>query len=249
MPGAWAILLAAGESTRMGRLKALLPWRGQTLLEHQVSALRDGGADRVIVVLGHRADELRPLVERNQGVTWTLNPDYRQGKTTSIKAGLSALPIFPPPQGGVKSFRKSSCSTSTNPAQAMDVARVLDVHRAHDLCYNRPRVQRQGRPFPSSYPHRSWARTERNRRGIAGHQGHSAPPPRFSSTLSCRTTPGDTARSQHPGAVPGGCGGQRSVIPPTTALTPVYTRRRPPGISPRDREPEEVKPGGHVERR
>ena len=46
MPGAWAILLAAGESTRMGQLKALLPWRGQTLVEHQTAALLEGGAEQ-----------------------------------------------------------------------------------------------------------------------------------------------------------------------------------------------------------
>ena len=91
MPGAWGILLAAGESSRMGQLKALLPWRGRALLQHQVSALRDGGAEHVIVVLGHRADELSPLLDGLDGVSWTLNLEYLQGKTTSIKAGLAAL--------------------------------------------------------------------------------------------------------------------------------------------------------------
>ena len=91
MLAVWAILLAAGESSRMGQLKALLPWRGKTLLEHQVVALLEGGADRVTVVLGHRADELRPLVEAKSGAAWVLNPDYLQGKTTSIRAGLSVI--------------------------------------------------------------------------------------------------------------------------------------------------------------
>ena len=91
MTTAWAILLAAGESSRMGQLKALLPWRGKTLLEHQIDVLLEGGADRVVVVLGHRADELRPLVEGRSGAAWVLNHDYLQGKTTSIKAGLSAI--------------------------------------------------------------------------------------------------------------------------------------------------------------
>ena len=143
MPGAWAILLAAGESTRMGRLKALLPWRGQTLLEHQVSALRDGGADRVIVVLGHRADELRPLVERNEGVTWTLNPDYRQGKTTSIKAGLSALPSSLPLKGG-EIVQEIILLNVDQPRSAVDVARVLDVHRAHDYAITVPEYNGKG---------------------------------------------------------------------------------------------------------
>ena len=86
-----AILLAAGESRRMGALKALLPWQGTSLLKHQVASLRAGGVDRVVVVLGHRSDELKAELAGIEGVAWQLNPDYLQGKTTSIKAGLSSL--------------------------------------------------------------------------------------------------------------------------------------------------------------
>ena len=86
-----AILLAAGESRRMGELKALLPWQGQTLVSHQVAALADAGVDRIVVVLGHRHEELRAEIEGKPGVEWALNPEYLQGKTTSIKAGLKAL--------------------------------------------------------------------------------------------------------------------------------------------------------------
>ena len=86
-----ALLLAAGDSRRMGRLKALLPWRDTSLIEHQVTVLRDAGVDRVIVVLGHQAERVKALVEGKEGVTCVFNPDYSQGKTTSIKAGLKAL--------------------------------------------------------------------------------------------------------------------------------------------------------------
>ena len=91
MPDIVAILLAAGESSRMGRSKALLPWQGKPLLAHQISALKQGGADRVVVVLGHRPDKLQPVVQDHEGASWVVNPDYAQGKTTSIKAGLNAL--------------------------------------------------------------------------------------------------------------------------------------------------------------
>ena len=91
MPGIWAILLAAGESSRMGRLKALLPWQGSTLIETQLHSLLDGGVDHVIVVLGHDADRLKPFVESVEGASWVENPDYLQGKTTSLKIGVSAL--------------------------------------------------------------------------------------------------------------------------------------------------------------
>ena len=91
MPGVWAILLAAGESSRMGQLKALLPWRGTSLLEHQLRSLLDAGVQKVIVVLGHDSDRLKPIVESVEGASWTLNEDYLQGKTTSLKAGVAAL--------------------------------------------------------------------------------------------------------------------------------------------------------------
>ena len=86
-----AILLAAGESRRMGQLKAMLPWQGVSLIKHQVASLRAGGVDQVVVVLGHRSDELKSELGDTAGVSWQLNPDYLQGKTTSIKAGLNAL--------------------------------------------------------------------------------------------------------------------------------------------------------------
>ena len=90
MPGVSAILTAAGESRRMGRPKPLLPWCGTTLVEHQISALYDGGVSEVVVVVGHEADAVAARV-RHTGAQSVVNPDYLQGKTTSIRAGLSAI--------------------------------------------------------------------------------------------------------------------------------------------------------------
>ena len=86
-----AMLLAAGESTRMEELKALLPWEGQPLIEHQVLALSSAGVSRTVVVLGHDAHRLTPIVENHPGVRVVLNPDYRLGKATSLRAGARAL--------------------------------------------------------------------------------------------------------------------------------------------------------------
>ena len=123
MPETCAILLAAGESSRMGQLKALLPWRGRPLLEHQVSALRDGGADRVVVVLGHRAADLQPLLDGREGVDWVLNPDYLQGKTTSIRTGLAAL------DGEATS--EILLLNADQPRSPADIAHILEVHRSN----------------------------------------------------------------------------------------------------------------------
>lgn len=136
MSRTWAILLAAGESSRMGQLKALLPWQGRTLLEHQVSCLLEGGAERVVVVLGHRAEELRPLLEGKNGVAWTLNPDYLQGKTTSIKAGLLALD-----EVGVEDILLLNVD---QPRSAGDVARILEEHRSRNYVVTVPEFRGKG---------------------------------------------------------------------------------------------------------
>ena len=130
MSEAWAILLAAGESSRMGQLKALLPWRGQPLLRYQASALREGGIDHVVVVLGHRAEELSPLLEGLDGVDWVLNPDYLQGKTTSIKAGLSALDH--------RTVGEILLLNVDQPRSAADIAHILQTHRAGDCSVTIP---------------------------------------------------------------------------------------------------------------
>jgi len=85
-----ALLLAAGESTRMGRAKALLPWGGVPLLEYQLGELAGAIDGELIVVLGHRAEELEPIVRR-RGARMVVNSRYREGRATSIAAGVAAV--------------------------------------------------------------------------------------------------------------------------------------------------------------
>ena len=75
----------------MGSLKAMLPWSGVTLLEHQIRSLVDAGVQKVVVVLGHEANRLKPIVESLEGADWVVNSAYVEGKTTSIKAGMEYL--------------------------------------------------------------------------------------------------------------------------------------------------------------
>ena len=86
-----AILLAAGESSRMGQLKAVLPWHGSPMLDHQINSLFDGGIDEIIVVLGHQKDLLLPMLHHYKSVIPIYNRDYLSGKATSIKSGLSKI--------------------------------------------------------------------------------------------------------------------------------------------------------------
>jgi molybdenum cofactor cytidylyltransferase len=83
------IILTAGESRRMGRPKAYLPFRGGTFL----SNIADTFARRcspVIAVFGFDAARLASLAPTS--VTPVMNPDYQLGMLTSLQAGLRAVP-------------------------------------------------------------------------------------------------------------------------------------------------------------
>ncbi len=97
-----AIILAAGESSRMGEPKALLPWPSPagptTLLRHAVDSAADAGYAPIVVVLGHDADRLRGAVsarpealEARADVRIVVNERYREGRATSIVAGVQDL--------------------------------------------------------------------------------------------------------------------------------------------------------------
>ncbi len=86
------IILAAGESSRMGSPKGLLEWRGTTLLEYQMNSLLQGGCDKVVVVTGKYDTEMAPLLKDRPGIIRSYNPKYLEGKTSSIKAGVWELP-------------------------------------------------------------------------------------------------------------------------------------------------------------
>ena len=88
-----AIVLAAGASSRMSRLKPLLDLAGRTALERAISLFRDAGLEDVLVVLGNRGGELRPLAERC-GARCVHNAHWEQGMYSSVAAGAGALGSF-----------------------------------------------------------------------------------------------------------------------------------------------------------
>lgn len=85
------IILAAGESRRMGRDKALLGFRGATFLSHLISLLMPR-VRPLIVVLGHHADEIQATMPALPGLQVAVNPEYRLGMLSSLQAGIRALP-------------------------------------------------------------------------------------------------------------------------------------------------------------
>lgn len=89
-----AVILSAGESSRMGRPKALLPIDGQTFIEKIVATLKRTPVGKVIVVLGHNADEMRRRIE-HLPVEILLNPDYRLGQLSSLQVAVRRLQSDP----------------------------------------------------------------------------------------------------------------------------------------------------------
>jgi len=85
-----AIVPAAGMSTRMGQNKLLLPFQGKPLIGHAVDTLLASAVAEVIVVLGHDAGKLREKLAGKQ-VRFVDNPSYREGLSTSVRAGINAV--------------------------------------------------------------------------------------------------------------------------------------------------------------
>ena len=85
-----AIVPAAGLSSRMGQNKLLMPFGDKSLIEHAVDALKASDVDEIVVVLGHEADQVRSRLERRR-VNFVHNPDYREGLSTSVRTGMSAV--------------------------------------------------------------------------------------------------------------------------------------------------------------
>jgi molybdenum cofactor cytidylyltransferase len=84
------IVLAAGESRRMGQPKQLLPFGECTILERVVDTLLTAGVGEVIVVLGHLAERVRTVLG-DRPVRAVINESYRQGMLSSVKCGVRAI--------------------------------------------------------------------------------------------------------------------------------------------------------------
>jgi molybdenum cofactor cytidylyltransferase len=83
------IILAAGESRRMGFPKALLRYRDETFLDTLIGLFAPR-CQPVVVVLGAHGDRIRERTLR--AATFVINADYQRGQTSSMQCGLRALP-------------------------------------------------------------------------------------------------------------------------------------------------------------
>jgi molybdenum cofactor cytidylyltransferase len=83
-----AVVVAAGESSRLGRPKQLLPFRETTLLGAAIAAVKGAAPRRLMVVLGARAAEIRRSAE---GADMVENAEWRTGLGSSLRAGLERM--------------------------------------------------------------------------------------------------------------------------------------------------------------
>jgi molybdenum cofactor cytidylyltransferase len=88
-PSLCGVILAAGQSSRMGRPKALLPWRQGSFLSSAIQTLSPF-SDLVIVVAGNNAEELRSTVD-SLGAFLVVNPEPDRGQFSSLQVGLQEV--------------------------------------------------------------------------------------------------------------------------------------------------------------
>jgi molybdenum cofactor cytidylyltransferase len=86
-----AIILAAGESKRMGQPKMLLPWGEETVISHVISVFRSAGVDDVLVVTGGTREGVEHAISHHK-VRAVYNKDFANGEMlSSIQCGIRAL--------------------------------------------------------------------------------------------------------------------------------------------------------------
>lgn len=85
-----ALILAAGQSRRMGQPKMPLQWGESTVLEHVIVTFQNAGADEILVVIGAARDQVEALVGGSAETIF--NPEHAAGEMlSSVQVGLGGL--------------------------------------------------------------------------------------------------------------------------------------------------------------
>jgi molybdenum cofactor cytidylyltransferase len=90
-PSVTAIILGAGESSRMGRPKLLLPFGDSTMIGTVINHVHASSIEKTIVVLGSNFESHRDVI-KDYPVEIVNNTQYREGMFSSVKCGLEAVP-------------------------------------------------------------------------------------------------------------------------------------------------------------
>jgi molybdenum cofactor cytidylyltransferase len=91
MKNIWAVVLAAGESVRMGSPKMLLPYRGKTIIENVIEKIIRSDINNIVLVLGADSEKIIKVVDR-MPVRCCYNKNYKTGMLSSVICGFEFLP-------------------------------------------------------------------------------------------------------------------------------------------------------------
>src|SRR4030042_4076922 len=141
-----AILLAAGQSKRMSKLKQLMPFGKSTIGEQAVDNLLGSAVDEVIVVVGYKAEDVIKAIAAKP-IRLVINPDYEQGMSTSVIAGLNLV------HSGVQGVRLALGDQPLVDSQTID--RLIEEFCNHEKGIAVPTYQgRRGHPIIFAIKHK-----------------------------------------------------------------------------------------------
>ena len=135
-----AVVLAAGDSSRMGkRNKLVLPFDGKTIIETVIDNLLAAEVNEVIVVLGFEGQQIRNIL-KNRDVHFVENPNYEIGMTSSIQTGVSAT--------SERSTGYLICLSDMPFLTPQDYNKIISARKLAKKCIIKPNFQGQsGNPI------------------------------------------------------------------------------------------------------
>ncbi len=160
------VVLAAGGSQRFGEPKLLKPWKDEPIVRHVVRTALAAGLSPVVLVAGDRLTEFQEITSDLE-ITVVHNPDWQQGQSSSLKAGLSALPggvggaiFFLGDQPQTPASLVRSLVEAHSASLAPIVAPLIDGQRGNPVLFDRrtfPELMQLsgdvgGRPLFARYP-------------------------------------------------------------------------------------------------
>jgi molybdenum cofactor cytidylyltransferase len=147
VPAITPVILAAGDSTRMGYPKALLPLGNEVFLTHILKILQVAGMAKPRLILGRTADRIKPLI-RQWPVDIIINSDPDRGQLSSIQLGMSALApefnavmIWPVDQPSVSVDLVRSLTQLFIDSEALMVFPLCGNKRGHPALFHRSLFQ------------------------------------------------------------------------------------------------------------
>lgn len=139
----WAVILAAGESTRMNGPKLILPYGNSTIIKHLVENILGSGISHIRIVLGAWRDEIMKAT-KGLPVSFCINEDYKRGMLSSVICGVDSLPpdsaaamIFPGDQPGISPEVIDSLIARFNECGRGIIVAVSQGKRGHPLLVRR----------------------------------------------------------------------------------------------------------------